>query len=32
MIGLKYELRVNNADKPDDTDSEPVPGYLHDRD
>jgi hypothetical protein len=31
MIGLKYELRVNNADRSEDTDSEPAPGYRHDR-
>jgi hypothetical protein len=32
MIGLKYELRVYDADRSEDTESEPVPGYRHDRD
>lgn len=32
MIGLKYKLRVNNADRSEDTGFEPVPGYRHDRD
>lgn len=32
MIGLKNELRVNNADWSEDTDSEPAPGYRHDCD
>jgi len=32
MIGLRYELRDYNADRPEDTDSEPVPGCRHDRD
>jgi len=30
MIGLRYELREDNADRSEDTDSEPAPGYRHD--